>query len=90
MERVAVTPRTEPWSALLEAVEALRRRSLVERIGPGANFTLQPVVLEFCTDRLVETAASEIAGGQPALLLEQPVVFGHGNNLKPLVRIQRK
>ena len=42
--------------AVLESVEALRRRSLLERaetVGTAA-FTLQSVVLEYVTDRLVE------------------------------------
>src|SRR5207302_9374939 len=40
--------------AVLEAVEALRRRSLVERAETdgAAAFTLQSVVLEYVTDRL--------------------------------------
>jgi WD40 repeat protein/transcriptional regulator with XRE-family HTH domain len=60
----------------LEAVEALRRRSLVERTEtPGAPaFTLQSVVLEYVTDRLVETVAHEIDRAQPVLLVEQPLI----------------
>jgi hypothetical protein len=41
--------------AVVEAIEALRRRSLVERVevtGSSAVFTLQPVVLEFVTQPL--------------------------------------
>jgi WD40 repeat protein/transcriptional regulator with XRE-family HTH domain len=63
-------------AVVLEAVEALRRRSLVERavtVGP-AVFTLQSVVLEYVTDRLVEIVADEIASGQPVLLVEQPLM----------------
>ena len=42
---------------VLEAVEALRRRSLVERSQTtgAAAFTLQSVVLQYVTDRLVKT-----------------------------------
>jgi len=62
--------------AVLEAVEALRRRSLVERsqTTTAAAFTLQSVVLEYVTDRLVEEVRDEIAGGQPLRLLEQPLI----------------
>jgi WD40 repeat protein/transcriptional regulator with XRE-family HTH domain len=62
--------------AVLDAVEALRRRSLVERAEtPGAvAFTLQSVVLEYLTDRLVEEVADEIHRGQPALLVGQPLI----------------
>jgi hypothetical protein len=59
--------------AVLEAVEALRRRSLIEAAGPAA-FTLQSVVLEYVTDRLVEDVAREIALGRPVLLVGQPVI----------------
>src|SRR5207245_1404622 len=61
--------------AVVEAVEALRRRSLVERAGSGgmAAFTLQSVVLEYVTDRLVEEVGDEIARGEPLQLVEQPL-----------------
>jgi hypothetical protein len=55
---------------VLDAVEALRRRSVVERAkAPGAAFTLQSVVLEYVTDRLVEEVADEIARGQTVQLV---------------------
>ena len=62
--------------AVLEAMEALLRRSLVERheTDGAANFTLQSVVLEYVTERLVEEVAEEIARGQPALLVEQSLL----------------
>jgi DNA-binding SARP family transcriptional activator len=62
--------------AALEAVEGLRRRSLVERAeaAGAAAVTLQSVVLEYVTERLVEEAAEEIAGGRPARLVEQPLI----------------
>src|SRR5262249_31736060 len=61
---------------VLEAVEGLRRRSLIERAetGGAATFTLQSVVLEYVTDRLVADVANEIARGQPVLLIEQPLI----------------
>jgi WD40 repeat protein len=61
-------------SVVIEAVENLRRRSLVERGEQGATFTLQSMVLEHATDRLVETIADEITRGEPALLVEQPLI----------------
>ncbi len=62
--------------AVLEAVEALRRRSLVERsqTTTAAAFTLQSVVLEYVTDRLVEEVCDEIARGHPLRLVEQPLI----------------
>ncbi|MBV9898742.1 MAG: NACHT domain-containing protein [Chloroflexi bacterium] len=62
--------------AVLEALEGLRRRSLVERadrIGAAA-FSLQSAVLEYVTDRLVEDIAEEIARGEPRLLVELSVI----------------
>src|ERR1700704_1673557 len=40
----------------------------------GATFTLQSMVLEYVTDRLVENSADEIVRAQPALLVHQPVM----------------
>jgi DNA-binding XRE family transcriptional regulator len=61
---------------VLEAVEALRRRSLVERAEAtgAAVFTLQSVVLEYVTDRLVEDVVEEVEHGQPVLLVEQALI----------------
>jgi transcriptional regulator with XRE-family HTH domain len=62
--------------AVLQAAEALLRRSLVERAETGrpAEFTLQSVVLEYVTDRLVENIGDEIARGRPVLLTDQPLI----------------
>src|SRR5262249_27633678 len=57
-----------------EAVEGLRRRSLLDRSAAGASFTLQSVVLEYVTDRLIEAGVQEIAEGAPAVLVDQPLV----------------
>jgi WD40 repeat protein/transcriptional regulator with XRE-family HTH domain len=58
---------------VLEALESLARRSLLERGGQGA-FTLQPVVLEYVSERLVAALAQEIVDGQPVLLVSHAVV----------------
>jgi hypothetical protein len=44
---------------MLEALEALWRRSLIER-GQGASFTLQSVVMEYVTDALLDHLSEEI------------------------------
>jgi WD40 repeat protein len=61
---------------VLEAVEALRRRSLIEGVKTdgSAAFTLQSVVLEYVTDRLVEGVVNEIARRRPAQLIAQPLI----------------
>jgi hypothetical protein len=51
----------------LEALEALRRRSLLER-GQQASFSLQSVVMEFLTTTLCERLAEEIVLGNPQQL----------------------
>jgi WD40 repeat protein len=48
-----------PQPKLLEALESLGRRSLVEK--SASLFTLQPVVMEYVTQRLIEQACEEIA-----------------------------
>ena len=61
-------------SAVLEAVEGLRRRSLLERTERGPLFGLHSVVLEYVTEQLVEDVAQELASGEPDLLLRQPLL----------------
>lgn len=47
---------------LIEAVQSLVRRSLIEK--SAALFTLQPVVMEYLTDRLIEQICDEIKTGK--------------------------
>ena len=55
---------------VLEAVEALRRRSLVERGHRPGSFTLHSVVLEYATGHLITELASEIEVGRLSRLIE--------------------
>jgi len=59
-----------PRGQVLEAVDGLRRRSLIERGQRAGSFTLQSVVLEYVTTRLVTTASEEIQQGKLLRLLE--------------------
>jgi WD40 repeat protein len=52
---------------LLEALKSLRRRSMIEGSGV-ASFTLQPVIMEYVTDRFVEKVTEEIEIGNIRLL----------------------
>jgi transcriptional regulator with XRE-family HTH domain len=52
---------------VLEAVDGLRRRSLIEQGQRPGSFTLHPVVLEYVTEHLVEQLAGEIVQGRSAL-----------------------
>ncbi|HEY3230346.1 MAG TPA: NB-ARC domain-containing protein, partial [Roseiflexaceae bacterium] len=60
--RADVVP-APPRQALLEALKSLRRRSLVEK--SDAGFTLQNVVMEYMTDRLIERICDEIVAYTP-------------------------
>ncbi len=59
-ELLAVLIAPLPRMQVLEAVEALRRRSLIERGQRRGSFMLQSVVLEYATTRLIAEAAREI------------------------------
>jgi ATP-dependent exoDNAse (exonuclease V) alpha subunit len=63
-----------PRRKLLEALEALRRRCLLERGEAEAMFTLHPVVMEYVTERLVKHVAQEITTGTPKLLLSHSLM----------------
>jgi transcriptional regulator with XRE-family HTH domain len=60
--------------ATLEAIEGLRRRSLLERGERQARFTLHPVVLEYVTEQLIEEIAEEIRTGDLSRVLAQPLM----------------
>jgi len=51
---------------LLEALESLSRRSLIEK--SETSFTQQSVVMEYLTSSLIETVCQEISDRQPQLL----------------------
>lgn len=51
---------------ILEALESLGRRFLIERVGAG--FTLQNVTIEYLYDRLTEQVCQEIATGELSVL----------------------
>lgn len=71
-------PQPLPKHALLDALNSLRRRALLEKNTPehlsnalgdsGGGFTLQNVVMEYATDTLINRIAAEIES-------EKPVIF---------------
>jgi WD40 repeat protein len=67
-EVLAELGRRAERGAVLDVVEALRRRSLIERTETGGTtaFTLQPVVLEYVTDRLVVAVCDELESNASA------------------------
>jgi WD40 repeat protein/transcriptional regulator with XRE-family HTH domain len=58
-----------PTKKMLEALEALRRRCLLERGEVAALFTLHPVVMEYVTERVVKQVVQEITTGHLKLML---------------------
>jgi WD40 repeat protein/transcriptional regulator with XRE-family HTH domain len=59
---------------VLQALESLRRRLLIERGTGRPAFTLQPVIMEYLTDQLVEHVCLEIVTEQAALLCSHALV----------------
>jgi WD40 repeat protein/transcriptional regulator with XRE-family HTH domain len=60
--------------ALLGAVDGLRRRSLLEPGERQSSFTLQPVVLEYVTEQLIEDVLQELRRGDPVQLRVAPLL----------------
>ena len=81
LRAVLVTPLTR--AQVLEAMEALRRRSLLERGKRQGTFTLQAVVLEYATGRLIAEASREIEQGTLSRLIEHGLSLA---NAKDYVR----
>jgi hypothetical protein len=65
--------------ASLEALEALRGRSLVERTEtPGRTaFTVQAVLLDYLTELLVEEVSDELVHNLPLRVIAQPLIKAH-------------
>lgn len=63
---------------LLEALDALHGRSLIEHGKLKGSFSLQSVVLEYTTARLIEAAASEIERGHLHLLINHALELANG------------
>jgi WD40 repeat protein/transcriptional regulator with XRE-family HTH domain len=68
LQALLVTPLTR--AQVLEAIEALHHRSLIERGQRPGSFTLQSVVQEYATALLIAVAAAEITRGQLVRLIE--------------------
>jgi hypothetical protein len=63
-----------PQREVLVALESLRRRMLIERAAEKPAFTLQPVILEYVSDRLVECVDHELVAGPPQLVCSHALV----------------
>lgn len=78
---VLLNPATR--AQILEALDSLRGRSLIERGKSKGSFTLQSVVLEYTTTRWIEAAVSEIERGHLHLLIDHALELG---NAKEFIR----
>ncbi|MEO1133083.1 MAG: NB-ARC domain-containing protein, partial [Cyanobacteria bacterium J06639_1] len=56
-----------PRGKLLEALESLSSRALIEH--QGTRYTQQPVVMQYVADKLVQSIVREIQDGQPQVLV---------------------
>src|SRR2546425_10839302 len=69
-----------PAGEVLEAVDGLHRRSLIERGQRPGSFALQSVVLEYVTMRLIAEASRELEQGQIVRLIEHGLVQAHAKD----------
>ena len=67
-------------SELLIAIKSLRRRCLIERGERAATFTLQPEVMEYASERLVEQMSEEVLNANPDLLLSHALMKAQSND----------
>jgi WD40 repeat protein len=65
-----------PQIKLMEALESLERRSLLEC--QTARFTLQPVVMEYVTICLIQRITEELVSGEPVLLRSHALLKAQG------------
>lgn len=63
---------TMPKQRLLETLESLARRSLIEQ--EKARFTQQPVVMEYMTDQFIDQVGEEIRQRSPRLFLSHALI----------------
>ena len=69
-----------PAGEVLEAVDGLHRRSLIERGQRPGSFALQSVVLEYVTMQLIAEASREIEQGRLVRLIEHGLVQAHAKD----------
>lgn len=65
-----IPPVSQP--KLVEALESLERRLLIEKC--TTRFTLQPVIMEYVTDRLIESVCQEISEQQIGLFRSHALI----------------
>jgi WD40 repeat protein/DNA-binding XRE family transcriptional regulator len=76
-----------PGAQVLEALDTLRGRSLIERGKVKGSFTLQSVVLEYTTTRFIEAVVNEIERGRLHLLIDHGLELANG---KEYIRVAQE
>ena len=66
-------------AGLLAALKALRRRFMIDTVGTGF-FTLQPVIMEYVTNRYIETLSKEIETGALNLFCNHAVIIAQAKD----------
>ena len=84
----AVLVRPTKSAALLEAIESLSRRSLIEHGQTRGSFTLQSVVQEYVTARLIATASEEIERGQLDRLVKNGLELAHAREYVRQIQVR--
>jgi len=64
---------TTSKSSLLSALVSLERRSILEK-NDGPSFSLQPVVMEYLTNRFLHDLSQEIILGKPFLIVSHAII----------------
>jgi WD40 repeat protein/transcriptional regulator with XRE-family HTH domain len=75
LQALLVTPLSRVQ--MLESMDGLRRRSLIERGQRQGSFTLQSVVLEYVTEALITEMIDEIQHGQLDRFIQHALVQAH-------------
>ncbi len=73
-------PKTLPKSELLVAIKSLRQRCFIERGARIATFTLQPEVMEYVSERLVEQISEEIVNESLKLFISHALLKAQSSN----------
>ncbi|MGD2180293.1 NB-ARC domain-containing protein [Lusitaniella coriacea] len=72
----------------LEALESLKRRSLLESLHPHSTFTLQPVVMEYVTAKFIAQICAELATKKLDLFCNYALIKAESENYVRASQIQ--
>ncbi|HEY9797696.1 MAG TPA: hypothetical protein V6D30_18830 [Leptolyngbyaceae cyanobacterium] len=76
-----------PWRELLEALESLQARALIET--GNENLTQQPVIIEYVTERFIQTIDREVTTGNLNLFRTHALIEAQTQDYGRNAQIQR-